>query len=931
MEEKYKYKNYLLQKNKIEDIYQAEKSKTLIKTNSSLLLNSLNSLNKIDYIYKNKDLNKFKDEILSYISERDNYYSEKIKNLQSQCDNNNKNIDKLSDNVKENICNITTKQVEINTKLEKINLYEAFMNKANDKLISHEIRINNIKEDLIKSNQKYDKIYLENLEIPGYIGKSSKYPNCKIFFTEIIKEMEKFNNFREKNIIDLFTYKEKLEGIIKTFQTIVENNNNSQIKYITKLNDKTNKNILDIMEEKIKNVRIDNSQYSIDLIKKAKDLNTLYDKINSIKEYMLEEFNIISNEYNNKIDETNKLFNEFKIEYEIIRSKFLELADFIKNGKFTRNFISTIGRKDINSISKKLNKDNKNNIDPKDVKLMNNIQEIEKMDFNAKNTIDFNSNYNINNKFQKKIKFSKSQNNFNNKKNKSIDKLGKFAGNNENKNLLNKEKKGLKINHGALFYNKGKNLTEINSTKNLTNRKIIFKNNNSDIENLLPLNNINTNYEPIKNAKSERKSKERTNNNIIKKIKKDKINSNKINNDELIELKLSKIKKEKESRNNHNINNINEDLSMSESCISNINNSINTFSTTNDKNNSFNSININLNNNNNKIGKFNIFENGKEHNDKIIKELASDLEQSTVKGNELASNKKKIEENFKSICNKIQPVNLKLNNNNLEKIEEYVEKNNNITNKSEQNTTIFSHNINNNNIEISSNSNSNNILGRNNKLKELIELTEKLEENSIKSNKSNYSIKNKENNTNFNIDKRMNAYDKKLGDLELFMREQILEIIKQITLIKNNYMFISNILKKENNTLNPLKIKEYNTITNSHSKVNIFNKCNTNSNKNGVNNENKNNLNYTTNYFYKKTPTIEINSKLSNSKKEQNHEDINLSDNLFYNGNYYFNIKDILGKKKDKNNINYFFDNKNLLKSIDGKVSNEKTNNKNNI
>ena len=418
----------------------------------------------------------------------------------------------------------------------------------------------------------------------------------------------------------------------------------------------------------------------------------------------------------------------------------MELADFIKNGKFKKNFISTIGRKEINLFSKKLNKENKNNINPRDVKLLNNIQEIEKMDFNSTNTIDLNSNYSIKNKYQKKIYFSKSQNNFNNKNNKNIDKLGKFNGNNENKNLLNKEKKGLKINHGALSHYKGKNLTEINSTKNFTNKKIIFKNNNSDIENLLPLNNIiNTNCESIKNAKSERKSKERTNN-IIKKIKKEKIN-NKINNDELVELKLSKIKKEKEkeSRNTHNINNINEDLSMSESCISNINNSINTFSTTNEKNNSFNSINININNNNNKIGKFNLFENTKEHNDKIINELASDLEQSTVKGNELASNKKKIEENFKSICNKIQPVNLKLNNqNNLEKIEEYVEKNNNLTNKSEQNTTIFSHNINNNNIEITNNSNSNNILGRNNKLKELIELTEKLEENSIRSNRSNY-------------------------------------------------------------------------------------------------------------------------------------------------------------------------------------------------
>ena len=290
MEEKYKYKNYLLQKNKIEDIYQAEKSKTLIKTNSTLLLNSLNSLNKIDYIYKNKDLNKFKDEILSYISERDNYYSEKIKNLQSQCDNNNKNIDKLTDNVKENICNITTKQVEINTKLEKINLYEAFMNKANDKLISHEIRINNLREDLSKSTQKYDKIYLENLELPGYIGKSSKYPNCKIFFTEIIKELDKFNKYKEKNTIDLYTYKEKLENIIKTFQTIVENNNASQIKYITKLNDKTNKSILEVMEEKIKNLRMENSIFSIDLIKKSNELNILYDKINSIKINLLEEF-----------------------------------------------------------------------------------------------------------------------------------------------------------------------------------------------------------------------------------------------------------------------------------------------------------------------------------------------------------------------------------------------------------------------------------------------------------------------------------------------------------------------------------------------------------------------------------------------------------------------------------------------------------------
>ena len=432
-----KNKNYQLLKNRIENTIQNEKNKTQIKTNSNFILNKSN---KYDNIYMNKEFNKFKDEILSYINERDNFYSEKLKYLQSQTENNNLYINKLTDFVKENVNNFSTKQVEITTKLEKIKECETFMNKANDKLISHEIRINNLNNELSKSNQKYDKIYLENLEVPGYIGRSSKYPNCKVFFTEIIKEMDKFNKFREKNIFDLYTYKEKLENIIKTFQVMVENNNDSQIKYLTKLNDKTNKGILEMIEEKIKNVRMDNSQFAIDLIKSSRDLNILYNKINSIKENILEEFNNLSKEYTKKIDETNKLFDEYKIEYEIIRSKFLDLADFIKNGKFTKIFVSSVSRKKIKLISNKLNKDLKNQINPKNVKLMDNIQEIEKMDFRAKNTIDYNSNYHIDKK-RKIIEFSKSQNNFKINSNGKNDGVGRgIGGYNENKNSIDNEK-----------------------------------------------------------------------------------------------------------------------------------------------------------------------------------------------------------------------------------------------------------------------------------------------------------------------------------------------------------------------------------------------------------------------------------------------------------------------------------------------------------
>ena len=94
--------------------------------------------------------------------------------------------------------------------------------KTNNQLISHEICLNNLREDYTKSIQKYDKIYLDNLELPGYIGKYAKYKNCQVFFEEVIKELNKLNSYREKNIIDLKTYKDKLELIIKTSNTLVK-------------------------------------------------------------------------------------------------------------------------------------------------------------------------------------------------------------------------------------------------------------------------------------------------------------------------------------------------------------------------------------------------------------------------------------------------------------------------------------------------------------------------------------------------------------------------------------------------------------------------------------------------------------------------------------------------------------------------------------
>ena len=968
MEEKKKIINFSSHHKKSKNLINIDKD----TENKMTPLKSQNSVPEnfydIETIYKNKELNKFKDDVLSYLRTRDYFYMEKINSIKSQSDKNDRNFQALNEYSLNTFNSLTSWQTEVQSNLDKINTIEAFVNKANDRIVSHDIRINCLREDLNKTTQKYDKIYLDNLEVPGYIGRCSKFPNCKIFFTELIKNLDKLNTYKEKNTMDLCSYKERLENIIKNFQSLVDNNNDSQIKYITKLNEKTNKDLIETLEEKLDNVRMDNSRFAKDLINKTSELNHLYEKMILIKEHVLSEFETKSDDFNKKITEINKSFDLYKIEYGTVRKKFLELSDFIKSGKFSKNFGGIYGKKDINSMSKRLAKDGRETIEAKDVKLLTNLDEIDKTDYRSErvNTNKFNNN-NDNQKANDNAKnnlidrMSKSQNNFyvnkNNKKRKNfgfmrdIEKNIMANQNLKNENTINASK-NIKVHQGAVFY-LGENKQKINKTQ--SNNTIVAVDRQTII---------------AKKINNEKKVKN--------------------NNNDLEDIHIEKM--ETNIRKN---NNIADELSISESCISNINNSINTFSTTNDKNNSNNSL-INLNLNNKNCNKFNLLDDELKNNDKIIKELASELEQSTAKVNKLASNKKEIEDNFKNICNKIQPINLKLNNTGLEQIPEQKikmekekeitesinkkeninisvtikepaetkEKNRySITSKSELNTTIVTKNelnnntFNTNNINIneknSTRSNKDNKDIRSTKTKMTLESKDKKEENSSLNNSLNtsnnlrnslsksikgksfskYSSQNNNHITdnnillnetiNSNIDKKMNVYDKKLGDLESFTKEQIYEIMKQLTIVKKAYTFVAGILKKDKLN-NNMKLVGHNTAHNmlGLNAEHIFN--------NFVNNENRNMLNISGTNFHRKTIKSDNNSSNnkfnSNGKFMQTMDDINLNDNLFYNGKYYFNIKDIL----DKNNIILNSENKKLLKKLESKLQEESNKNINN-
>ena len=117
-----------------------------------------------------------------------------------------------------------------------------------------------------------------------------------------------------------------MELNIKTFNTLVDNNNKSQIKYINEMyekNFKECKNMIDTLGEKITDIRVENSRYAVELIGKSINLTKEWDKIQKIKEEILKEFNEKIQDFKIVSNNTIDSFSDFKLEFNTIKNKFL--------------------------------------------------------------------------------------------------------------------------------------------------------------------------------------------------------------------------------------------------------------------------------------------------------------------------------------------------------------------------------------------------------------------------------------------------------------------------------------------------------------------------------------------------------------------------------------------------------------------------------
>ena len=453
---------------------------------------------------KKADMIYMQNELLSDINSLEKKLSDKITQL-SIVIQNQKLISEQNFELSKGNYKILLEKIESNENLDKIKQqFTEFKTKINNNLIVNNSKISSLERELKDIGFKYDNLFNNNISTPGLIGKGGKYKDLRNFREYLDKKINELIIYKEKNIIDIKKYKEKMDNIIGQIQLRTQNNESKYFEFCYEKINEAKKEIMDkfsLLDESINNIKIENGKYSFDLIKKSEDLQNQINTFKNIEQDINTKLKEQSEKYQNYNNDLVKLFESQSDEFKLIKSRFTELSEFIKDVRFMRNLNNFKGKgvnqnNEINSVSFL-----------KDSRLLS-------------KRINFDKPQKYNKNEEIKYEYNKTENDFN-KKNEDEEKNK----NNKNNIKYNIKQNILNVNNNINNSNNNIKLKEIKSPKKLINNLVIntstINSGNSSIKKNKDLNNTLISFkkenildiidEPIINKKNRNKIIENNN------------------------------------------------------------------------------------------------------------------------------------------------------------------------------------------------------------------------------------------------------------------------------------------------------------------------------------------------------------------------------------------------------------------------------------
>lgn len=129
--------------------------------------------------------------------------------------------------------------------------------------------------DITNMRIKYDKLFLDNLTVPGFIGEFCKFKTIRDYLDNNIKEMNALNSFRNDCLVELKSYNRKIENLVKQFTNSLDNFGDRQNTILSdvkiEIHDMVDKQII-ALHDKFEEVKIYNTKEAKNLAEKSDDL-----------------------------------------------------------------------------------------------------------------------------------------------------------------------------------------------------------------------------------------------------------------------------------------------------------------------------------------------------------------------------------------------------------------------------------------------------------------------------------------------------------------------------------------------------------------------------------------------------------------------------------------------------------------------------------
>jgi len=173
------------------------------------------------------------------------------------------------------VSKVEQQENENKVKTDHINDLLNFKIETTENLTTQEVQLNGIRKDFKDACYKYDKIFLDNLFIPGLVGDHCRYKNFREYIEFSQNSITSLLNFKEKAQNDLKNYKEKFDTLNKTFLSQIDSTEKGIKSYARSLVDDSVKDFkieIEGLTDRINEIRLNNHKYAADLIKTSNEL-----------------------------------------------------------------------------------------------------------------------------------------------------------------------------------------------------------------------------------------------------------------------------------------------------------------------------------------------------------------------------------------------------------------------------------------------------------------------------------------------------------------------------------------------------------------------------------------------------------------------------------------------------------------------------------